>query len=367
LRKSTLSAAVDTTAHRDLDAVERSLQKWLLQRWPGTTVVNLSVPDGSGASSELFFVDIAGSPYGEQETPLPLVLRLAPQHAVYPVVDLGAQARCMNVAAHHGAAPVPEVLAVETGDSDLGVPFLLMRRMEGRRAPDLPPYVLEGWMHDLPIPDQTRLWRNSVDMIAVLHSTEIGALPPDTARLPVAGDNALQRMLNYWTLFLQHVRAGGEQPVLEAAVRWLLDQQPSIGEDEGLVWGDASLRNMLFDGLAPVALMDFEFSHVGLRVFDIAFFAIMDEIMARGFADGAPRLTGFHGVHETLDYYEQVSGRQVPEREYLLRMALTYSSLATTRVYQRLASQGIVSAEDVGKNPPLLMLAAVCEGESLPG
>ena len=54
------------------------------------------------------------------------------------------------------------------------------------------------------------------------------------------------------------------------------------------MWGDASLRNMLFDGLRPVALMDFEFAHVGLCDFDIVFYALMDPVMARGFAGGVP-------------------------------------------------------------------------------
>jgi aminoglycoside phosphotransferase (APT) family kinase protein len=292
------------------------------------------------------------------------VLRLAPAHAVYPVVDLDQQALCMRAASRGGRVPVPRVLAVENDTRWLGKPFLLMERLHGQGAPDWPSYVLEGWIRDLAPSAQRKLWLRAIDAIVMLHATDVSHVPQ--ARLAASGATPLDRMLGYWDRFLAFVHEGGDYPVLQQAVASLHRDRPSLPMREGLVWGDASLRNMLFAELRPVALMDFEFAHVGVCDFDIAFFAIMDHIMAEGFAGGAPRLPGFPGVAETFDYYAAMNGRPVGSRDYLIRTALTYSALATTRVYQRLAGQGRVAPEDVSRNPPLALLGRLMDGSWTP-
>ena len=176
----------------------------------------------------------------------------------------------------------------------------------------------------------------------------------------------LDQSLAYWRRYLELVSAGGRYPALETSVAWLERERPEGEFTPRLVWGDASLRNMLFDGLRPCALLDFEFAHVGIYAFDIAFYAMMDYVMAEGFARGAPRLSGFLGVQETLDEYERITGWPVPSREYFLRMALTYMSLATTRVFQRLAREGRVPPETVAANPPLTILGKVLSSGRLP-
>jgi aminoglycoside phosphotransferase (APT) family kinase protein len=365
-RERTIRASLETTLHRDPVQVSLLLDRWLHARWPGARTTGMAVPGGSGASSELFFVGIAGAPFAPNDASCEAVLRLAPAYPVYPVVDLGLQAECMRAAVQRSLAPVPEVYAVETDERHLGAAFLLMQRMHGRGAPDWPSYVLEGWIRELPGSDQRRLWFNGVEAIAAVHATDIAGAGLVSARLAASGDSPLARMLDYWRRFLSLVREGGDYRALEHAVAWLERECPELSEDEGLVWGDASLRNMLFDGLRPAALMDFEFAHVGLRAFDIVFYALMDHVMARGFAGGAPRLPGFAGIGETLDYYESLTGRRVQSRDYMLRMALTYMSLATTRVCQRLAAQGQISPADVALNPPLRLLGEAFDGGTLP-
>ena len=363
-REQDILAALGTTVHLDPAAVSAGLDRWLAERFPGARTTGFAVPGGSGASSELFFAVVQGAPWATGAGDAEVVLRLPPAHAVYPVVDLGIQADCMRAAARGGAVPVPRVHAVETDPRWLGKPFLLMQRLHGRGAPDWPSYVLEGWIRELPEDSQRKLWLRAIDAIALLHSTDVSNIPQ--ARLAAPGATPLDRMLGYWERFLAFVHEGGDYPVLQDAVASLRRDRPLLPEREGLVWGDASLRNMLFEGARPVALMDFEFAHVGVCDFDIAFFAIMDHIMAEGFAGGAPRLPGFPGVSETFDYYAAVNGRPVGSRDYLMRTALTYSAMATTRVYQRLASQGLVAPEDVARNPPLALLGRLMDGSWTP-
>jgi hypothetical protein len=47
-------------------------------------------------------------------------------------------------------------------------------------------------------------------------------------------------------------------------------------------------------------------------------------------------------------------------------MAVTYMSLATTRVFQRLARQGRVPPELVAANPPLTILGRILSSGKLP-
>lgn len=360
----TIDEAINTVGHRDTGKVSANLGSWLASRWSGAKLVQLSTPSGSGASSELFFVDIDGLPDASGTTRA--VLRLASDWPVYPMVDMETQARCMTIARRAGL-PVPRVLAVEKeGLLDVPSPFLLMERLTGSPAPDSPSYVIEGWMHDLPASKQELIWHNGIKTIAALHSANFSSEEGVQCRLPVSGDTGMQRMLNYWTLFLDHAGSCGATDTLSESVAWLHANAPEGCADEGLVWGDASLRNMLFKDTDICALLDFEFSHCGVLAFDVAFYALMDHIMATGFADGAKRLAGFPGIGQTLDYYEDCTGRNVNHREYWLRTALTYSALSTTRVYQRLSSHGRIKPEDVASNPPLEMLRNVLAGGTLP-
>ena len=111
------------------------------------------------------------------------------------------------------------------------------------------------------------------------------------------------------------------------------DDRPDDVLPDALVWGDARLGNMLFVDGEPSALLDFEFCHVGLREFDVAFFSLFDEILAVHFMR-TERLSGYPGHDESLDLYEAVSGNPIRHRSYFTLMACTYSALATTRVLQ---------------------------------
>jgi len=362
---SNIGAAVDTVSHRNAATVAAGLDAWLADRWGGVSALNLHAPTGSGASSELFFVDIIGLP--EALEPLtPAVLRLGSAWPVYPHEDLEKQAMCMT-AAHRPGLPVPRVIAVATPKPpEFPVPFLLMERLTGRSAPDLPSYVLEGWIYDLSTAQQAQLWDNALQAVANLHEVEFGSVQQQQCQLPVEGETALERMLNYWRLYLELVEHVAPQPVLAESVAWLCANRPEGKQDEGLVWGDASLRNMLFRDLEVSAMLDFEFAHFGALAFDAAFFALMDHIMASGFANGAPRLPGFPGIHDTLDRYELLTGRRVADREFWLRTALTYSALSTTRVFQRMVEAGTISGSEIELIAPVTMLGAVLDGEPLP-
>jgi len=128
-----IRATLETSGHRDNADIGRRLDRWLQGRWgKGASVLEVGLPGSSGASSEVFFVRIANAPFAAGEAVTDAVIRLAPSYAVYPVVDLGLQFRCMRAASLHSPAPVPKVFAYEADAEALGAPFILMQRGQGR-------------------------------------------------------------------------------------------------------------------------------------------------------------------------------------------------------------------------------------------
>lgn len=345
---------------RDLDEIRVGLQRWLDKEIGrgNAAVAELSVPNASGGSSELFLADFQGSLLGADAPITRAVIKLQPRFWVYPVVDLAQQFRCMEVASRTTRAPCPRPYRLEEDPEFLGAPFIVMERRPGRGCPDFPSYQREGWIVDLSPEERRTVWCNGVRAIAELHSAEVPHGAMEGLGLPAAGATALDRSIAYWRRYLDFIQDGWDFPVLEQAVTWLERERPNDDFVPGFVWGDASLRNILFTGLEPTALVDFEFAHFGLRELDVVFYPEMDRILALGYAE-RPRLPGFLSTDETCDLYETLTGRPVKHRHYFAVMATTYSTLATTRVFTRWSSVGQMSPQLVRTNPTMRILATL--------
>jgi aminoglycoside phosphotransferase (APT) family kinase protein len=325
-----------------------------LSRWyregppnkPGAVVREVVVP-GGGASSDLFLVALDGV----DECPR-VAVRMAPSYAVYPVVDLALQHRVTSAAHLHSTAPIPRPLWYEPDDQWLDAPFLVTEAAPGVVGGD----VDGGWACALPVGEQRAVWERSIEALAALHACDVEAAQLRDAHLPAPGATSLDRALAYWRSYLAFVSDGDEFPLLEHAVDRLHAERPDTVLPDTIVWGDARLGNMLFVDGRPSALLDFEFCHVGLREFDVAFFSVFDDILARHFLHRA-RLPGYLGHDETLDLYEAITGQRLGDRAYFTLMACTYSALATTRVLQGRAASGYVDPSFVHRHGPMAALA----------
>jgi len=346
------------TIGRDLDEISGRLIRWLDKEFGAgkAGIAALSAPSASGGSSELFLVDFKGDLFATGAAVTRTVIKLQPRFWVYPVVDLVQQYRCMEIASGMSRAVSPRPYRLEQDPEFLGAPFIVMERRPGRGCPDFPSYQTEGWIVDLTPEERTTLWCNGIRAIADLHAIDISGGAMNSLELPADGGNALERAVAYWRRYLDFMQDGWDFPVLQEAVSWLEKNRPAGTFDPGFVWGDASLRNILFTGLDPSGLMDFEFAHLGLREFDIVFYAEVDRILAEGYAE-RPRLSGFLSVDETCDFYESLTGRTVRHRRYFTVMAATYNTLATTRVFTRWSAVGQMDPVLVRTNPSLRLLA----------
>ncbi len=338
---------------RDLASFANRFLRWLSVQQPAIEdpeLVQIRMPSG-GSSSELFLIDIE-SKASEGTFPSSLVVRLEPQYHVYPIVDLGQQFRCADAANRMSDAPVPAHYWYESDRSHLGAPFVVCEARDGVAVDS----VTDGWFFEASPEQRESLWWSSVEALADLHRLGIAEAKLEDAVLAVDGSTPLDRYLRYWRLYADFVSTGSEFPVIEEALSYLSSSRPLETLPEAFVWGDARLGNILYADGQPNALVDFEFAHVGLREFDVAFFSFMDRVIAEYFNE-VPRLEGLPGHDETLDYYESVAGCRIRDRHYFTVMASAYNTLAVTRVLQGRAAQGFVPEEFVRTHGPMNALA----------
>jgi aminoglycoside phosphotransferase (APT) family kinase protein len=117
-----------------------------------------------------------------------LVARLAPApespYPTFPTFDLGFQQRVMELVRARTSVPVPEVLHLEASDAWLGVPFMVVRAVDGEVASDNPPYLMDenGWfLHGSP-DDWSRLEASTIDVFVQLHRIVDDARRPHVVR-----------------------------------------------------------------------------------------------------------------------------------------------------------------------------------------
>jgi aminoglycoside phosphotransferase (APT) family kinase protein len=314
---------------------------------PDAEVFDVSTPEGAGMSSEtaLFSVRTGGAA-GEVQR---LVARLQPANdpfPVFPVYDLALQQRCMQVVAEHTDVPVPATPWLEEDPQWLGSTFLVMSRVDGRVPADSPPYVFGGWLFDLPPEQRAEVQRNAVEVLAKLHR-----ITPDTADLafldrPEHGDSPLRQHLAYQRYYYDWARGDMRSTLIERAFDWLEANVPPEGPTV-LNWGDSRLGNMLFDGTAPVAVLDWEMAAVGPPEIDLAWMVFMHTFF-QGMATqyGFPGLPDFMTRDEVTRQYEELTGHTVEHFDWYEMFEALRFAIVSLRTSKRGIAFGSMEAPD---------------------
>lgn len=359
-----------TLYQRDLEQARAALTPWLAEKMHGASdleIVTLSAPQASGFSNETLFADVRYRLQGE-ETLDRLVIRVAPiGYGVYPDYDMPKQFLCMKHL-RGTAVPVPEVLWLETEDTAiLGNAFFVMRRVDGRVPGDNPSYSVAGWMTELSPAEVRAVWMNAIDCLANVARIDYRQHGLGFLRDSAQGKTALQQNLKYYREYQVWASRGVEQPVLEAVYSWLLANLPQH-EVEGLVWGDARIGNIIYDGIVPAACVDWESATVGSPEMDLGWTLFLERYHTEG--SGHPRLPGMPSRAETVARFEARSGHQVRNLDYYEIFAGYRFSCSMVRIAQQLVHYGFMD-EAAGlhyeqNNPVVLLLADLLDKLSLP-
>ncbi len=194
--------------------------------------------------------------------------------------------------------PVARALWIDSDGRWFGRPSFIMEKAAG--ASDLPPLLKGG-----PGQDSRRLALNLAAIAARLHTLDYEKLGVDFLP-PATIESAAGQQVQYWeSLFLKHRME--PHPVMVAAFIWLKEHQP-IARRISIVHGDFRFGNLLYEGDRINALLDWEMTHLGDPIEDIAWayralwspqaFVSLDEFVCR-----YTELSGIQVDPETLHFY----------------------------------------------------------------
>ena len=333
-----------TPWQRDLAKDGPRFERWLRAKLAGAADIRMSPlvqPQSSGFSNETLLFDLEFRENGRQRRES-LVVRIQPiGYQVFPSYDMALQFRTMQLLAKTDV-PVPRALWIAPDDKGVfGAPFYVMARVEGRVPTDQPPYHTWGWLLDASPEERRAIFLGGFEAMAKIHRLDLEKTGFGFLRKPGFA-NGLQQELAFYRDYFAWAAGGREQPVAERALAWLTANAPS-GEPDGLVWGDARIGNIIFDGTRVAAVLDWEMVTVGSPEKDLAWAIFLDRHHSEGI--GAPRLPGFPSYEEAIAHYEARSGHRVRHLHYYQVFAGFRFAVVMMRIAQQLAHYGVMTAE----------------------
>jgi aminoglycoside phosphotransferase (APT) family kinase protein len=185
------------------------LQRWLPAQLGVAQVAVSAVvaPKGTGFSNQTFLFAAQGQDF---------VLQAAPVgKGLFARYDFANMARIQQQLGAVSQVPVAGIVGVETDTQPLGVPFYVMRRVNGRAPTDKPPYHRGSWFTELPAAEHESIWWSGIEAMAQLHALDIdrdgfgfltetpwgmarAADPASRSKQHCANWNARRRSLRAW-------------------------------------------------------------------------------------------------------------------------------------------------------------------------
>ena len=216
-----------------------------------------------------------------------------------------------------GGTDVPhaELIAADETGSVLGLPFYLMRAIDGWSPMD------GGWEapFDADLPARRKLAFQLIEGAAKLGRVDWRAQGLEGFGRP---EGFHERQVDRWLKFLDAYKVR-ELPGLDEAADWLRRNQPARYQP-GIMHGDYQFANVMFEHGEPArlaAIVDWEMTTVGDPLLDLAWALL-------GYDGEEPRADGFYldmqGMpkrSELLAHYESVSGLSTENIDYYLVLA----------------------------------------------
>lgn len=296
----------------DREALRRRIEAWLQRTHPqrsGLRLGPLSFPEASGESSVTLLTEALWDGGGEK-----LVVRMVPPtNEVFDSHDLRMQVDMMRLMRREGL-PVPEVLGHESDESVIGREFYVMAFVEGRIPPDNPPMAFGSWVtDDLDEAGRAAMWDSGLRVLAAIHAIDPDR--PEAARLPTAnpGEPLVEPDLRRFdVMFRPELRERCDPIVLEA---WeFLRANPPCDGERRICWGDARVGNVIWRGVEPVAVLDWEMANLGDPRADVAWWMWIDKCTTEGL--GMPMMTGVPEPAEAYRRWSELTGYTIEGMSY---------------------------------------------------
>lgn len=297
----------------------------------GTGAVTATRIGDGGGSNFTFLLERGGERY---------VLRRPPRPPLPPSAhDMVREAALQNAVRTAGFDRLPEIVAVCEDESVLGVPFYVMRFLDG--------HVIT---QDLPAGLETAGARRAlgldlVDTLVEIHAAQGASLDP-FRRSGSYAERQVRRFTQLWD-----INRTREIYEVDEVARLLAERLPEP-LPETVVHGDYRLGNVMVSVADPariVAVLDWEMGAIGDPRADVGYLlAMYSEPGGRQSALGSSPVTaepGFPTRAQLVDRYRERSGRDVEPLGWFEALALWKAAVFCEAIYGRYI-RGELGAED---------------------
>ena len=313
--------------------VETSVEAFLDEHGLGSgPVVATRIGDGGGSNFS-FLIERGTEKF---------VLRRPPRPPLPPTAhDMVREAGLQNAIRAAGFGRLADILAVCEDESVLGVPFYVMRFLDG--------HVITN---ELPPGLETEEARNAlgldlVDTLVEIHSADVSRNELAAFARPGSYlERQVRRFAQLW-----EINKTRELPEVDQVGAWLAANLPEPLPST-VVHGDYRLGNMMVAPTAPsriVAVLDWEMGAIGDPRADVGYLlATYTEPNGRASALGSSPVTGeagFPARAQLVERYEERSGRDVQPLAWFEALALWKAAVFCEAIYGRFI-RGELGRED---------------------
>jgi aminoglycoside phosphotransferase (APT) family kinase protein len=188
-----------------------------------------------------------------------LIMKMAPRGVKRSGnTDIYRQAQLLR-ALHGAGMPVPEIRWDSNGESEFGVPYIMMERIEGREFYIWEPHESFGQSAD----SLRSIWQQTVELLASLHSVDWQETLADWEE-----PRQLREEVLFWNKMLRQSPQSDWVAQGEGVELLLLEQLPS-GAPVGLLHGDFQPGNLLFNDGEAQAIVDWDLAGIGSQLVDV--------------------------------------------------------------------------------------------------
>ena len=311
--------------------VEANVEAFLDAHGLGSGPITTTRIGDGGGSNFTFLVERGGERF---------VLRRPPRPPLPPSAhDMVREANLQQAVRAAGFARLPEIVAVCEDEHVLGVPFYVMRFIDGHVITQELPAGLETE------PARRRLGLDLVDALVEIHA----ARGPSLAAFRRPG-SYLERQVRRFTQ-LWEISRTRDLPDVERVAQTLAAQLPETVE-EAVVHGDYRLGNMMVARDEPtriVAVLDWEMGAIGDPRADVGYLlAMYTEPGGRFSPLGSSPVTaepGFPTRAQLVERYIERSAREVQPLPWFEALALWKAAIFCEAIYGRY-TRGELGEED---------------------
>ena len=313
--------------------VEDRVEAFFDEHGLGTGPATFTRIGDGGGSNFTFLVERGGGRF---------VLRRPPRPPLPPSAhDMVREAGLQNAIRASGFMRLAEIVAVCDDESVLGVPFYVMRYLDGHVITATLPSGLES--EDA----RRRLGLDLVDTLVEIHAADMGR--PELAAFARPG-SYLERQVRRFTQ-LWEINKTRELPDADAVGAWLAAHVPEPGT-QTVVHGDYRLGNMMVaheDPTRIIAVLDWEMGAIGDPRADVGYLlSTYSEPNGRPSPLGTTPVTaepGFPSRDELIERYVTRSGRDVEPLPWFEALALWKATVFCEAIYGRFI-RGELAPED---------------------